>query len=571
MLSLLLVGCGDSTLALHDEEGGEGNGCSENDETVTITAGLTASGQSSVVLLPQPGSFGTPVDAFATYNSAIDSTRVCGGLVLRPGVQRAADYFATVGIIGKSYYGCQSGFHPIGQALDIYLDGSTVPRMQPFADWLTANNAEMARRLGIVQIIFNRRIWRSYTSGPTRPQNQWTSFSGADPHTGHIHISFAEAGATGSTTFFTEFLAPPPPPDSQAVAFAFPAFTETASGLRLSSVGAARLVDTRNTGALAGGQVTTAFRSSQVGGAVAVSLGVALVTPDADTFLSVAGGSGIAPTSTVNARAGTVRANQTLVSLSSGLASMRSPQRTHVVIDEQARFGTAGAGFTALGPSRLLDTRGGAPLEGGQVRAVSLAALGVPGTAVAAQLGLVAVPRGGAGFVSVIPCGEGVTTSALNFDGANVASSSALAAVRGGHICLFSNVTTDVVVDVAGFYDAAGASLSLVQPARVLDTRSGEGGWLGAPSPGQVLRVELSSMPGWRGSGAVAFNLTVVGATTGNFARVWDCTGSPEHSNVNGATDTAVGTFGVVRSGGSLCVMSTARQHLIIDLVGVYR
>lgn len=568
----MLVACGDASLTVH--EGGEGSGCSDNDGTVSVGAGLTASGQSSVVRLPQPGTLSSPVDGFSAYDAAIDSTRVCGGTVLREGVQRAADYFATVGIIGKSYRGCQTGFHPIGQALDIYLDGSTVSRMQPFADWLTANNGEMARRLGIVQIFFNRRMWRSYTSGPTRPQGQWTAFNGADPHTGHIHISFGAEGAAGTTSFFTEVLGggpPMPPADSHPVAFAFPAFSETASALRLSSVGAERLVDTRSSQALEPGQVTTAFTAAQVGGATAVALGIALITPEADTFLSVAGGAGVAPTSSVNARAGTVRANQTLVSLSSGVVSMRSLQRTHVVVDEQARFGSTGAGFTALGPARLLDTRGGSPLAAGEVRVVPLATVGVPASAVAAQLGLVAVPRGAAGFVSVIPCGESVKTSALNFDGVQVASSSALAAVRGGNICLFSNVATDLVVDVAGFYDAGGSSLSLVEPARVLDTRSGGGGWLGMPTAGQVLRLELSSMPGWRGSSAVAFNLTVVGASAGNFARVWDCAGDPVHSNVNGATDSAVATFGIVRSSGSLCVMSTAPQHLIIDLVGVYR
>ena len=81
----------------------------------------------------------------------------------------------------------------------------------------------------------------------------------------------------------------------------------------------------------------------------------------------------------------------------------------------------------------------------------------------------------------------------------------------------------------------------------------------------------IFTLPGWQGSSAVAFNLTVVGASAPNFARVWDCAGDPVHSSVNGAPDGAVATFGVVRSGGSLCVMSTAPQHLIVDLVGVYR
>lgn len=570
VLAISMLGCGES--ALWVDEGGQGTGCTDNGGTASVGSELTSSRPSSVLALPQPGTLSSPVDAYGAYDRAIDSTKVCGGTVLREGVQQAADYFAPFGIIGKSYRGCQTGFHPIGQALDVYLDGSRVSGLQPFADWLTANDGEMARRLGVVQIFFNSHMWRSYDSGPGRRQGKWTPFTAADPHTGHIHLSFGEAGATGTTSFFSQVINfRAPPIDAQPVSSVFPRFTQTATGLRLASVGAERLLDTRATGALEAGQVMTALTAAQVGGATAVALGVALIAPDADTFLTLAGGGAIAPTSTVNAKAGTVRANQTLVSLSSGLASMQSAQRTHVIVDEQARFGAAGAGFTALGPSRLLDTRGSTAFSAGEVRVVSLGALGVPSSAVAAQLGLVAVPRGLDGFVSVIPCGENVKTSALNFDGAQVASSGALAAVRGGNICLFSSVAVDLVVDVAGYYDVGGASLSLVEPARVLDTRSGIGGWLGMPSAGQVLRLELSSMPGWQGSSAVAFNLTVVGSSTSNFARVWDCSGNPEHSNVNGAPDSAVATFGVVRSGGSLCVSSSAPQHVIVDLVGVYR
>ncbi len=367
--------------------------------------------------------------------------------------------------------------------------------------------------------------------------------------------------------------ATPPPEVTGAVAVAaqLPAFTVSASGLRLSSVGAERLLDTRNSGVLSGSQVYEAFTAADLGGASAVALGVALIAPEADTFLSVFDGRSPAPTSTVNALKGTVRANQTIVSLSSGVVSMVSPQRTHVVVDEQARFGSSGAGFTALGPTRALDTRAGAAIGGGEVRTVSLVAFGVPASATAAQLGIAAISRGQAGFISVVPCGAPVKTSAVNFGTDGVASSSALAAVSGGNVCLFSNVPVDVVIDVAGYYDAGGASLTLVAPARVLDTRNGEGGWLGRPTPGQVMRVELSSMPGWQGSSAVAFTLTGIDAQAPGFARVWDCTGEATHSNQNATVGAVVATFGVVRSTGSLCLTTSAPQHLVLDLVGVYR
>lgn len=376
----------------------------------------------------------------------------------------------------------------------------------------------------------------------------------------------AWVASAGSTTPVT----PPPSTGAVAVAAGLPAFTVSAGGLRLTHVGAERLLDTRQGSPLEGDVVTQAFSAAQVGGASAVALGVALIEPEGDTFLSVFGGSAAAPTSTVNALNRAVRANQTIVSLASGVVSMRSVRRTHVVVDEQARFGSTGAGFFPLGPTRALDTRGGEPIAGGEIRVLSLGAFGVPASARAAQLGLAAISRGQAGFVSVVPCGGTVKTSALNFATDGVASSAALAAVSGGNVCLFSNVPVDLIVDVAGYYDAGGASLSLIEPARVLDTRNGEGGWKGQPTPGQVMRVELSSMPGWRGSSAVAFTLTGIDAQGPGFARVWDCTGEATHSNQNATVGAVVATFGVVRSTGSLCVMTIAPQHLVLDLVGIY-
>ncbi|MEW6432809.1 MAG: peptidoglycan recognition family protein [Myxococcota bacterium] len=366
-------------------------------------------------------------------------------------------------------------------------------------------------------------------------------------------------------------MTPPPPPGAQPVSAPLPAFSASASGLRLISAGPRRVVDTRGTSALAANEVRRVTDAASFGGATAVSFTATLVAPGADTFLSVFPGTGVPPTSTVNAVKGAVRANQTLVSLAAGVVSMRSVQPTHVVVDESARFGPAGFGFFPLGPTRALDTRGGSPLAAGEVRRVSLAPVGVPSTAVAAQLGLAAIPRGAPGFVSVVPCGQGASTSAVNFDASNVASSSTLAPASGGAVCITSSTAVDLVVDVAGYFDGGGAALTLAAPVRVLDTRDGQGGWKGLPTANQVLRVELSRMANWPGSAAVAFNLTGVGAAAPGFAQVWDCSGAPSHSNLNATPGTAVATFGVVRSTGSLCVMTTTPQHLVMDLVGVYR
>lgn len=156
--------------------------------------------------LPRPGSLKSRVEGYARYDG--EPAYSCGGKVgdLKPGPRAFRTYLAKFDITANTYYLCQRGFHPVGQALDIFTSGFS--EKQAFADWLTANNDEMAKRLGIVQIIWNKRIWLSYTSRP----GTWHSYRGSDPHTSHLHLSFGSAGASGSTSFFREVIGSLPSP-----------------------------------------------------------------------------------------------------------------------------------------------------------------------------------------------------------------------------------------------------------------------------------------------------------------------------------------------------------------------
>jgi hypothetical protein len=55
----------------------------------------------------------------------------------------------------------------------------------------------MARRLGVMYIIHNRRIWGSYRAG-----EGWRPYVGANPHTDHVHFSFSWAGARKQTSYW---------------------------------------------------------------------------------------------------------------------------------------------------------------------------------------------------------------------------------------------------------------------------------------------------------------------------------------------------------------------------------
>ena len=56
----------------------------------------------------------------------------------------------------------------------------------------------MARRLGIQYVIWNHKIWGAYSASAG-----WRKYTGADPHTDHVHISFTWAGARSKTSFWT--------------------------------------------------------------------------------------------------------------------------------------------------------------------------------------------------------------------------------------------------------------------------------------------------------------------------------------------------------------------------------
>jgi peptidoglycan hydrolase-like protein with peptidoglycan-binding domain len=91
--------------------------------------------------------------------------------------------------------------HYDGRALDWMLSVSD-PQQNAVANsvitWLSAGNGVMARRFGISYIIRNKKMWREYA-----PERGWATYTGADPHTSHIHFSFSWDGAMKRTSWWT--------------------------------------------------------------------------------------------------------------------------------------------------------------------------------------------------------------------------------------------------------------------------------------------------------------------------------------------------------------------------------
>jgi hypothetical protein len=112
--------------------------------------------------------------------------------------------------------------HKEGRAFDWGVNAYSVKdraRVARFMHWLMKTDAygnqyAMARRLGIQYLIWNHKIWGSYSASAG-----WRKYSGPNPHTDHVHISFTWAGARMKTSFWTGIVGdvtaaptPPPPP-----------------------------------------------------------------------------------------------------------------------------------------------------------------------------------------------------------------------------------------------------------------------------------------------------------------------------------------------------------------------
>ncbi len=106
--------------------------------------------------------------------------------------------------------------HYEGRALDWMVsvhDPAGVARVNALVGWLFARDSAghpfaMARRLGIMYVIWNGRIWGSYATSSgwrpystcaAHPQTSWDTSC----HRDHVHFSFSWAGAMGSTSFWS--------------------------------------------------------------------------------------------------------------------------------------------------------------------------------------------------------------------------------------------------------------------------------------------------------------------------------------------------------------------------------
>ena len=165
---------------------------------------------------PPPPPLPTPVPAavlpaLADVVPTYQSQRSCDPAA-KPGVEayvRMVLQTYRVGRNGGIVRGCGIGAtseHKEGRAFD-YMLSVNVPQEKAVGDsltgWLTGPDAAgvvggNARRLGVMYVIWNRRIWSSYSTG-----TGWRAYYGSSPHTDHVHTSFSWNGAMSRTSWWS--------------------------------------------------------------------------------------------------------------------------------------------------------------------------------------------------------------------------------------------------------------------------------------------------------------------------------------------------------------------------------
>lgn len=230
--------------------------------------------------------------------------------------------------------------------------------------------------------------------------------------------------------------------------------------------------------------------------------------------------------------------------------------------------------FEPVAPYRLADSRikqGTTRLQAGQVVEVNVA----PPDVMAVSANFVAVNPDGFGFITAYNCTtKRPEVSTLNFRPGEVVANQAVVPLEAGKMCLYSLVSTDVVIDVNGFFHGdADSAFTPETPERLLDTRAAGQRRLRAGEE-RVIKVAGATSAAPADATGVSLNVTVEQPSGAGFLKVYPC-GLPdgtEISTVNYAAGEIRPNSVVVPVDGSgrVCIQSLVATDLIVDYTGYF-
>jgi len=256
---------------------------------------------------------------------------------------------------------------------------------------------------------------------------------------------------------------------------------------------------------------------------------------------------------------------------------------------------TASPTFASLVPARVLDTRPGQATIDGQYNGIGALSEGakldlpvsgrggVPADGAAAVvLNVTATNSTQPGYLTVWPAGSAQPlASNLNFVPGQTVPNLVIAKVGvGGKVALFNSAgRTDFVADIGGWFPLTSGLTPLV-PARVLDTRAGQGtidglfAGIGALQANDELDLTVAGRGGVPavGADAVVLNLTTTDSTGFGYVTAWPAGAArPLTSNLNLVPGSTVANLAITKvgSGGKVALYNARNStDLVADVVG---
>jgi regulator of chromosome condensation (RCC1) repeat-containing protein len=380
----------------------------------------------------------------------------------------------------------------------------------------------------------------------------------------------------------------------------------TAPGGSYVALTPTRILDTRSGpgAARAATQQVTVNTAGVAGipssGVSAVAVNLAVTAPTGPGFL-VGYAAGTSRPATSNANYLT---NQTVAALSivpvnsAGAFTVYSSARAQLIADVVGYFTTSDAAtpsgrFTTVAATRLVDTRthhgATAPGPGGVATVQVTGTPGIPaGGVTAVVVNTTVVAPTASGYVTAYPAGTEVPhTATINFSKGELRVNRAIVPIgQDGKISFYNATgTTQLVVDVDGYFSSSGSYYVAGTPTRLLDSRNSSRPWSTSANATNALGVTIDApaYPNETGrvqstaditpTTAVWLTLTAVNPTTSGFATAYPSTAPrPATSDLNPIAGRATSNAAVVAPGsdGNINIYSSAAQQFVVDLDGYF-
>ncbi|HLN00334.1 MAG TPA: cohesin domain-containing protein [Bryobacteraceae bacterium] len=246
--------------------------------------------------------------------------------------------------------------------------------------------------------------------------------------------------------------------------------------------------------------------------------------------------------------------------------------------------------FVPIVPCRIADTRstdgafGGPAVNGGSSRdfAIPNGACGIPPNATAYSLNVAVVPAHTLGYVTVWPAGQPqpLVATLNSVDGRIKSNAAIVAAGADGAIRVFATDTTELILDINGYFVPAGATGALafypLAPCRIADTRN-PSGLLGGPDLAahgiRAFPITDSNCDVPGASRSYSLNFTALPKGSLGYLTAWPVgERQPVVASLNAVTGATTANAVIVPAGtnGDINVFANDSTDLLIDTNGYF-